>query len=349
METTTLSGDGLKIRDVGASSGKKLYINLCSSVVIEEPTDKNGKPIVGTRNVADGLSIPLIVGPVRGQEATSNENSKELYVDVVLHPRVIELANSEKYFKAQIVDLALDWVIKESKVECDRKWSHVSPAIYKGGRGENRGTPVLFFVDANGAPVPMTPVDSSTSAAPKSSVLSSTSSLLSQLNKEKSTESAHVAENLDVLNTKPFVAGTNLAATAVPKADSKATDSKPAKPLIQEIGSPSASLVEDEKPLQVQGALFLFPCWLLYLLSSIVHTNRRTNQRAQKVLPSKKQLLVRSNPTIHLSPSPPHHPPLRYPNLQQLQRPVLRWQANPPPVQYRQLLQAQPTLQRHRH
>lgn len=235
METNTLGGDGLKIRDVGASSGKKMYINLCSSVVIEEPTDKLGKPIVGTRNVADGLSIPLIVGPVRGQEATSNENSKELYVDVVLHPRVIELANSEKYFKAQIVDLALDWVIKESKVECNRTWTHVTSATYKGGRGENRDTPVLFFVDANGAPVPVNHVDGSTNAGagatPKSSVLSSTSSLLSQLSKEKTLESTQVADNFDILNSKPIA-----------KAVNKPVEVKPAKPLIQEIGTSSNNL-----------------------------------------------------------------------------------------------------------
>ena len=256
VETTSLAGDGLKIRDVGTSSGKKFFINLCSSVVIEEPTDKTGKPIKGDRSVADGLNIPLIVGPVRPAEASSPEKDKELYVDVVVHPRVIELANKEKYFKAQIVDLAMDWVIQESKVECDRKWSHVTDAVYKGGRGEKRVTPVLFFVDATGAPVSASPYAESTAsststatgtAAAPSPVLSSTSSLLSQIHKEKSGQAEEATAKVDIFAATASKASNK--GTKTTTTQEKDVPQKPKVTLIQEIGAPSPKSPFAEEPV----------------------------------------------------------------------------------------------------
>ncbi len=259
-----MSGDGLKIRDVGTSTGKKFFINLCSSVVIEEPTDKTGKPIKGDRSVADGLNIPLIVGPVRPAEASSPEKDKELYVDVVVHPRVIELATKEKYFKAQIVDLAMDWVIQESKVECDRKWNHVTNAIYKGGRGEKRDTPVLFFVDATGAPVSATPyadtaassTGTATGAATASSpVLSSTTSLLSQIHKEKSGQAEEATAKVDIFAATASKASNK--STKTTTAQEKDLPQKPKVTLIQEIGAPSPKSPFAEEPVatNVKGSV----------------------------------------------------------------------------------------------
>jgi len=264
VETTSLSGDGLKIRDASASTGKKFFINLCSSTVIEEPTDKAGKVIKGDRSVADGLNIPLIVGPVRPAEVSSAEKDKELYVDVVLHPRVIELAQKEKFFKAQIVDLALEWVIQETKVDCDRKWSHVTNCVYKGGRGDKREVPVLFFVDSTGAPVGATPFDTAstntTSATP--SPLASTSSLLSQIHKDKQGQQDAATEKVDI-----FAASTTTKSPAAksinPAIDIK-TDYKQEKnvtkeappvskkALIQEIGAPSPRSPFDDEPVKKQ-------------------------------------------------------------------------------------------------
>ena len=245
VQTNTIGGDGLKIRDVSSSQGKKFFINLCSSVVIEEPTDNTGKPIQGTRSVADGLSIPLIVGPVRGSGTSFQSTEKDMFVDVVVHPRVLELAASEAYFKAQIVDLALDWVIKESSVDCNRKWEHVKSTSYKGGRGENSDIPVLFFVDSNGAPVGQADAmgaDSSGTGGGATKVMSSTASLLSQLHQERSGEQAEAQEKVDIFSTKPFCTST---ATTKPSSSKSTTSSdsnsnkKPQKPLIQEIGVPA--------------------------------------------------------------------------------------------------------------
>lgn len=256
MESTSLSGDGLKIRDVGTSSGKKFYINICSSVVIEEPTDKAGKVIKGDRTVADGLNIPLIVGPVRPADATSAEKDKELYVDVVLHPRVIELAGKEKYFKAQIVDLALEWVIQETKVDCDRKWSHVTDSTYKGGRGDKRYTPVLFFVDATGAPVGATPFAETTASTTASAVpapFSSTSSLLSQIHKDKQGHSDFATEKVDIFATSNTKNNQNSTTTKIKQEISAQKEPPmPKKTLIQEIGAPSPKSPFEEDPVKQQ-------------------------------------------------------------------------------------------------
>jgi hypothetical protein len=288
--------DGVKIREVGgsmAASGRTLYLNICGSVVIEEPTDKFGKNITGSRSVADGMSIPLIVGPARDVDADSSdataasgiiggkEKPKNLAVDVVVHPKILELSSKEKYFRSQIVDLALDWVIKESNIECDRKWSYLAnpDVTYKGGRGENRDIPVLFFVDANGAPVSGTEAGTSSSTAGgssgsssgptsvvgpggaatggsgKNNALSSTSSLLQQLNKEKnaSNESANAAKDIVIgLNadkaksTKSKAASSSKNGSCDGAAAGSVKETKKPAVLIQEIGAETTSLPLEE-------------------------------------------------------------------------------------------------------
>jgi hypothetical protein len=230
VETTTTAGDGLKIRDVGSKQGKRFVVNITGSVVIEEPTDNTGKPIVGTRSVADGLAIPLIVGPVRGSGTAIQSTEKDMFVDVVMHPRVLEIASKEQYFRAQIVDLALDWVIKETGVDCNRSWEFVKDCAYKGGRGESGDVPVLFFVDENGAPVGQADMGPGAAQGQQQSagkVMSSTASLLSQLSKEKSVDPV---EEIDIFAATHDKTG--------PGGESKAVDkaAAPKKPLIQEVG-----------------------------------------------------------------------------------------------------------------
>lgn len=258
--TSTVAGDGLKIRDIGASEGKKLYVNLCSSVVIEEPTDKNGNTIVGFRSVADGLSIPLIVGPVRGSGTSLQSAEKDLFVDVVLNPKVLEMAANEQYFRAQIVDLALDWVIKESGVDCKKSWEFVPESIakYKGGRGDTNDIPVLFFVDSTGAPVGNPDIDAETKQGPAASkVMSSTASLLSQLNKDKLGEQESVQENINLFsaaNTQVNTAGIGNDSSKLPSnGDVKK------KPLIQEIGVPDPLLPSGTTEVSVPSATTTLP------------------------------------------------------------------------------------------
>ena len=69
--TETIGGDGLMIREIvnekRGSTGKPLFINICSSPAIEKATDRSGKLVesVSLFRSADGLSIPLIVGKPR--------------------------------------------------------------------------------------------------------------------------------------------------------------------------------------------------------------------------------------------------------------------------------------------
>jgi len=50
--------------DKCGSTGKKLFINICSSPAVEKATDRTGKAVESASvfRSADGLSIPLIVG-----------------------------------------------------------------------------------------------------------------------------------------------------------------------------------------------------------------------------------------------------------------------------------------------
>lgn len=136
---------------------------MCSSKVIDEPIDRSGAKVVDTNlPVADGLQIPLVVGPLRKVDDQSNA------IDVVFHPIVATLCASQRYVRAQITDLALDWVLQEANVQFDKKkWEDVDPSNaikYKGGLGDDKSVPVLFHVTPDGEtsqPLPgATPVPS---------------------------------------------------------------------------------------------------------------------------------------------------------------------------------------------
>ena len=68
VETRTLSGDGIKVRvadESGASTGKAMFINVCSHEAIEQPMDYGGSRIAGNWMHTTDLQIPLVVGPLR--------------------------------------------------------------------------------------------------------------------------------------------------------------------------------------------------------------------------------------------------------------------------------------------
>jgi hypothetical protein len=151
VKVPTFGGDGLKVRDMSESSLPELtlYVNMCSSKVIDEPTDQSGKKIEDVNlPVADGLQIPLVVGPLRRVDELGNA------IDVVFHPIIATLCDAQRYFKVQIVDLALEWVKQEAKVQMDtKKWEDVdltNVMKYKGGLGDSKDIPVLFHVSADG-------------------------------------------------------------------------------------------------------------------------------------------------------------------------------------------------------
>lgn len=124
--------------------GKPLYINICSSDLIEIPKDKSGKPIDSSRSVADGLEIPLLIGPVRPISDQYNA------IDVIFHPIVPKICREERYFRGQILELAQDWILQETKVKFKKNsYEDVSTDVcrYKGGLGDKNDIPVLFNID----------------------------------------------------------------------------------------------------------------------------------------------------------------------------------------------------------
>ena len=141
IKCRTTGNDGIKIRDFGANSGKDFYINFVSHEAIEPPKDKNGKPVLDDRGAsADGLEIPLLIGPAR------DVDSGTMAVDVVIHPVVISRCETYNLFKTQIIDLALEWIKQETGVQYQKKYETM-PWNYHGGRGADKSTPVLFPVD----------------------------------------------------------------------------------------------------------------------------------------------------------------------------------------------------------
>jgi hypothetical protein len=64
----------------------------------------------------------------------------------VYNPWVIKKANENNVFRAQVVELGLNWVQQEQNCKLESKWK-VIKSKYKGGGGENGWDVVPFPVD----------------------------------------------------------------------------------------------------------------------------------------------------------------------------------------------------------
>lgn len=188
VEMQTCGGkDGMKIREVGISneSGKPLFVNMCSHAALEPPKNQqSGRPIAleADRSTADGLELPLAIGPVREHrsknkpgsrvealEGASEEEVDCLVVDVVVHPYVISQCEIHILWLQLTMDLVVEWIEQERgvKIAKNKQGKHQWAAItklnstyrgsktprsqsdtkYVGGRGEQLDVPVLFPVN----------------------------------------------------------------------------------------------------------------------------------------------------------------------------------------------------------
>lgn len=194
IRTETEGGDGIKVRVKG--KGKPLFINLCSSPVIEQACDKFGKPISKESifHSADGLSVPLVVGLPR-DFMLNPSNEACIAVDVVINPALLEICKSSgmHVFRRQIVDLALDWVRTETELQFSRSWSD-DLAVYRGGRGDSGNVPVLFFVTEEMLEGRQNMKDK------KQSALANTSSLLSVIQQQGEQEEHAAVHDLNIIN-----------------------------------------------------------------------------------------------------------------------------------------------------
>ena len=140
IRVVTTGNDGLKVRDFNKHIGKDFYINFCSHEALEPPRDRHGQPAYDDRISADGMEIPLMIGPHR------DIDENEIAIDVLMHPVLIRRCEGHTVFRSQVIDLALEWVAKECPVQFNPKYQ-TAACCYKGGRGEDKSTPVLFPVD----------------------------------------------------------------------------------------------------------------------------------------------------------------------------------------------------------
>lgn len=187
FRVTTQGGDGLKVREL--STKKMLYINVCSSKVLEPPIDSQGKKIEKDLIFISSPQIPLLVGPVR----TLNESSNA--IDIVVHPSVVECCTKHNSFRQEFAQLAREWVTEETGLVIDsQSYEEIESTKvndkYMGGLGEKKDIPVLFHVTAAMLEGKQQPSqrDSKGKHSSSSNALSSTSSLLNHLNDSSSNE-----------------------------------------------------------------------------------------------------------------------------------------------------------------
>jgi hypothetical protein len=237
-----------------------LYINICSSELIEAPKDKAGAIVDESRFVADGLEIPLLIGPVRPISDMINA------IDVIYNPLVPKICKKERYFRGQVLELTQNWILQETKLKFKvNTYEDISGTNYKGGLGDKDDIPVLFNVDESmaqmepPAPAASNPpketipsitkngVDQSlkqpeklepkTKAAEGKNILSNPSSLLKELQKDTSSSSSLIDE------MKP------LATKVTPAATKKASDKKQQSEKPTSSGPAIVELDENKKPI----------------------------------------------------------------------------------------------------
>lgn len=138
IKCLTTGNDGLKVRE--KNMGKDLYINMCSHEAIEPPKDKNSRPVLDDRLSADGLEIPMVIGPLR------DITERAMAVDVIFHPVILSRSISHHIFRTQMIDLAIHWVGKESTVLFNPRYVSYDK-VYFGGRGVEKILPVLLNID----------------------------------------------------------------------------------------------------------------------------------------------------------------------------------------------------------
>jgi hypothetical protein len=139
-----------------------------------------------------------------------------------MSPKVMEVCSRQRYFKQQIIDLGLEWLEQESGLKFDKNnGKEDSRYQYRGGLGEDKDIPVLFHIDEE--MLQSQAVQDNNDGKPTSKVsnkkeelLSSTKSLLAQIQKQNDSPEPILSE------TKlPF---------------QQTIDSTKKKPIIQEVG-----------------------------------------------------------------------------------------------------------------
>ena len=199
VETTTLSGDGVKVRQTdasGAPMGKVMYVNVCSHEAVEQPMDYNGGRIAGNWTTTADLQIPLVIGPTRDLE----ENTK-MAVDALVNISVIERCVKQPSFKSQLVELVFASIMDERGVKLKPSWT-AAPSTYLGGRGAEKTTPVLFPIPSN--PASSTTGKDSASADVANKALQTPTMLLGALKQERDNQEERTHGDIILQRSNPL-------------------------------------------------------------------------------------------------------------------------------------------------
>lgn len=217
VTTTSLSGDGIKVRltdSSGGPTGKQVFVNICSHDVVEAPKDHRGKSITDWSNSAD-VEIPLAVGPLRDLD-----NQSSLAVDVLANALVLARCRANEVFKGQIIELVLDSVMADKGVQLKKAWS-LHADKYVGGRGVDKKTPVLFPVNG-----PTGTDDARIKDATK--MMQSPSVLLGAIKQERQEQDVIIDPTLGGGVAKPAVVQTSSSSAPALKKGFLNADSRPA-------------------------------------------------------------------------------------------------------------------------
>mmetsp|Transcript_24691 Transcript_24691/g.29079 ORF Transcript_24691/g.29079 Transcript_24691/m.29079 type:complete len:570 (+) Transcript_24691:111-1820(+) len=147
LKTTSDGGKGMKVNTLNGP--QKFFLNMTSCTALEPPKDHTGRPMEKhERHSADGLELPLLVGEVRSCSDHSGDSKAALCVDAVFHPWVLDSCEDNNVFKAQVIDLAIQWVEQETHFQFDKKWKTIK-SKYKGGLGDDIDSiqPMPFPID----------------------------------------------------------------------------------------------------------------------------------------------------------------------------------------------------------
>ena len=103
----------MRVKTPNGDGGSKMFVNISSHEALDQPKDQFGRPVQpGEQRNAEGLTMPLLVGKPRPCADHSGE-TKAMALDVVFHPWVIERCDLDNTFKAQVIELALNWIEQE--------------------------------------------------------------------------------------------------------------------------------------------------------------------------------------------------------------------------------------------
>ena len=129
------------VKAIGRYLKDKYFLNICDHKGVQRPMGASGKAVMDDTQPHLARQIPLLVGIPRASKDVAGNPCT--VVDVVFHPWVTSNVAHNNMFKAQVVELAMQWVANDHNIKFDTRWK-CPKSKYKGGIGPRGYTPVPF-------------------------------------------------------------------------------------------------------------------------------------------------------------------------------------------------------------